>query len=193
MSGFIDIGLLSGANLLFAFLFVFLIVFAVIGYSNIFGDANKSIAALIAFVIAVMTIFSSDILRIISFIIPWFTLMVIVIVFILLVFMTMGVKASDITKIVVESKDWSNTIAIWVLVLSSFIIAGGIGIVFFSGDSAINVNFAPSEGTVVDGEVEGVGVESFFATLFHPKILGFVLVMLIGVFVVQQLGKGGIV
>ena len=57
MATFLDFSILSGASAVFAFLLIFLLVYAVITYTGMF-KMNQGIAAMIAFAIAVITVFS---------------------------------------------------------------------------------------------------------------------------------------
>lgn len=172
-----DISLLEGFSVIFIMLFVAVVVYAILQSTKSFGS-NKGIHVLIAIIIAIMTLFVPKITEVIKLIAPWFVLLFIFIMFVLIAFKMLGVTDEGIAGVLKKRID----VTYWIIVLSVIILLGGIGKVFFTGvpgqpsngDGAINASGG--------GPIGETGEGAFWATLFHPKVLGMVFVLLIAVF-----------
>ncbi|MFW5746070.1 MAG: hypothetical protein ACOCWQ_00790 [Nanoarchaeota archaeon] len=195
MATFLDIGLLSGASTVFTLIMIWAIIYGILLYTKWLGEEKHNLYAIIAFAIAVLTISTRSIVQVFSTVIPWFVFAIFVGVFIILALMTVGYDKDMIAK-TLKGKEWSSTIAIWTIVIAIIITIAGLGSVFFSGDGIAqeetNVTVSATDGTVTTGDVGETGRGALWATIFHPKVLGFIIVMLISFVVVQQVGKGAI-
>lgn len=171
----IDVSLLEGFSVVFIMLFVAVVVYAILQSTKSFGD-NKGVHVLIAIIIAIMMLFVPRITEVIKLIAPWFVLMFIFIMFILIAFKMLGVTDESITGVLKKRVD----VTYWIIMLSVIILLGGIGKVFFTG-----VPGQTSDGTAANassGPIGETGEGAFWATLFHPKVLGAIFVLLIAVF-----------
>jgi hypothetical protein len=195
MATFLDISLLSRAELIFAFIFVWVGVYAVLLHTKWLGDKKNNIYAILAFAIALMTISTRSVLKVISVTIPWFVFMMLIAVMIILALMALGYSKGNITSTLM-SREWSTPIVIWIVIISLIIVVAGLGSVFFTGDSEFssdtNTTITLEDGTITTGDVGSRGSGALFATIFHPKVLGLIVVLLIGALVVQFLGKGSL-
>ena len=192
MATFLDISLLNRAEVIFAFIFIWIGVYAILTHTKWLGDKKNNIYAVLAFAVAILTIFTKPVMKSLLATIPWFVFFMIVGVFIMLVVMSVGYTSSDIHKTIM-SKGWGTPITVWIVIIAVIILASGLGSVFFTpGDTPTNTTITLENGTVVRGEVGEVGTGAFFATIFHPKVLGLIIVMLIGALVVHFLGKGSL-
>lgn len=173
MATFLDIGLFETFHVVFAFLFVWVTVFAILSYTKLFTD-NKGLHAMIAFVLAVLTILSPKIVELISLMAPIFVVGMIFLMFLLLLYKTFGVEDDWITKAVTGR----GSAFYWVLIVAIVILVGSISVVY--GDQLLALTQAG------EGNQTGI-VGNLGATIFDPKILGFAIVMLIAVFTIYFL------
>ena len=195
MATILDISIFQQVNVLFAVVFIWIIVFAVLSYTKILGEDQKYLNSLLALVIAALTLFTPELLIVLQIIIPWFIFAIILVVLVLAIFKTVGF-GDDFIQGVITGKDWSGVIGTWVIIISLLIVLGGIGLVFFSGEKII----ADAPQTPVSEDLQNQSPEeigdrgpgALLATIFHPKILGFIVVMIIGFLCANQLGKGSL-
>ena len=195
MATILDISIFQQVNVLFAVVFIWIIVFAVLSYTKILGEDQKYLNSLLALVIAALTLFTPELLIVLQIIIPWFIFAIILVVLVLAIFKTVGF-GDDFIQGVITGKDWSGVIGTWVIIISLLIVLGGIGLVFFSGEKII----ADAPQTPVSEDLHNQTPEeirdrrpgALLATIFHPKILGFIVVMIIGFLCANQLGKGSL-
>ncbi|MEA3429877.1 MAG: hypothetical protein U9R08_01255 [Nanoarchaeota archaeon] len=179
MVSFLDLGLLQHFSFLFPVFFVFVVVYALLERYKLLGD-NKGVHALIAASLGGILLFSKSALNIVTILSPWFIIFIIFLIFLFMLFMMFGVKEKDFLETIKDNKlaHWS------IIVVAIFMLAAAVGKTFFA---------AAPEGTTglgqafVQGTTSGVGEAAFWLTLFHPKVLGVVFVLLIGMFAVRML------
>ena len=174
----LDVGLFQKFDVIFPFIFVLVLVYAVLGRTEWLKE-KQTVAFLIAFVMAVMTLFSNIAVRTINMMAPWVVLLIVFMVFVILAYTALGVKESTIGE-VITGKAYGGIIAWWTLALLLVIGLGSLSTVVSE-----EVGFgALAEGEAAPGETGQIG---FWATIFHPKVLGMILLLLIGMFTVQKL------
>lgn len=167
MATFLDISGLEQFSTIFVFIFVWLVVYAIITYSKIVGD-NKAIHILIGLVIAVLVLFSPIAIGTIEYIAPWFA-----VVFIFVIFATIALKLFGATG--VESLGSLRILTFIVIVL--IIVVGAL-------------SYIREQVTVPGDDGESIDYGKTTTILFHPKILGIMFVMIIAVFtIVLMAGK----
>jgi hypothetical protein len=179
---------------------VWIIVYALLGFTGFF-KTQQHLRGLIAIMAALLTLASPKVLMVVSLIVPWFSILFVFIAMMLLGIMIFGVKAETITKWV-EEKD--NATVNFVIIIAAIIFVAGLGFVFFSDGGAPATNEGQiiidqdgntittydQEGNVImPGSVGERGQSALMATLFHPKVLGAVFVLLLGLFTVMLLVK----
>jgi len=176
----LDITALKQFSGIFPFLLVLVLVYAVLSMTDWFKE-KKAWAALIAIIAAFMTLMSPIAIKTVNMMAPWFVLFVVFAILFILAFMMFGYKQEDITKFVTEGE---FGIGIWVM---SIIIIIGVG----SLVAVVNeeVGFAKLAGENVTAAERPTGEFGFWQTIFHPKILGMVLILLVAFFTIRQMTK----
>ncbi|HSU72959.1 MAG TPA: hypothetical protein VLJ21_03870 [Candidatus Binatia bacterium] len=180
----LDLGLLAHVSSIFPFLFVLVLVYAILSGTKIFGD-NKGIYAFIAFVLAVMTLFSPLAVKSIDRMAPWFVLLFIFGIFFVLAFMVFGVEMKTITDVV--KKD--STVFYWILAIVLIIGIGSVTSVVSEEKGFKSLSQIESGNETVAPTPAGQENVGFFQTLFHPKVLGMALLLLIAMFTVRHLAS----
>lgn len=178
MATFLDMGLLYKFELIFPFLFVLVIVWGILSYSKFLGD-NKFVHGIIALLLGLIVLFSGPTREIINLFAPWFVIVFIFALFVLISVKMFGVTDIDIAEGIKGRYSWiAWTLGIILLII--FIL------------SIINVRVWDEEtedsaSVVSGGDVGGGKLSSFFATLRHPKVLGLLLILFIATFTIQKL------
>lgn len=167
MATFLDIAGLAQFSSIFVFIFVWLVVYAILTYSKMLGD-NKAIHVIIGLVIALLVLFSPIATGTIEYIAPWFAL-----VFVFVIFASIALKSFGATGI--ESLGSLRIVTVIVILL--VLIVGALSYV------RQQITVPGENGTSVDyGKTTTV--------LFHPKVLGVIFVMIIAIFtIVLMAGK----
>ena len=176
----IDIGLLQRFEIIFPFLFVLVLIYAILSQTEWFKE-KQAVAFLLAFTLAVMTLFSRIAVKTINRMAPWFVLLVVFGVFFILAYVSFGIKEKTITE-VLTSTEHGGTFAWWVIALMLMI---GIGSLTATVSEEVGFTKLPTE-EAAPGVPEPVG---FWATIFHPKVLGLALVLLIAMFTINKLAS----
>ncbi len=177
MVSVLDLGLLQVVDFIFPFLLVWAFVFALLQKTKIVGEA-LAVNALIATAIGFTVLLSRTVIDLINFMIPWFAIAIIFFVLLLLLFMIMGYK--DVTA-------YTDPGVRWVLIAVGILIA-------FAAFGKVMGQSLLEEGAQAEAVVEGAeGVatggfqQNIYATLFHPKVLGLLVIFAIAVFTVALL------
>jgi len=179
MASFLDIGMFEYFNVIFSFLLILILVYAILQKTKIVGSSN-AINALIAVVIAFLSILSEPVIGIINFVAPWFVVMFIFLILLLLLFQILGATDADIA---VAVKDKA---VIWtILGIGIIIIVAGFANVF--GQELLEGS--QSAGTALDGgTTSGNNFEdNVLSTIFHPRILGMMVLFGIAIFAIALL------
>ncbi len=176
MATVLDLSMLSFFKPAFIFLFVLGIFYAILQKTQLFGE-NKGMNLLVSFVVSFLFIITPGVSDVISLAMPWFVILVVVILVIALVFMMMGVKEETIVTNVFH-EGWF----IWTIVL--VIILGIFGYAF-------SVVYGPAVQSVT-GESSDQGVMSDIGkVLFHPKLLGVLFLLLVASQTVRLISSNG--
>ena len=180
-----DLSLVGYFSNVFVILFVFAASYAILMFKSPFGS-NKGINALLAATMAIIFIFSQDAIEVVKSTVPWFIVMMVALMFVLLVSSSIG---SSIPSSVMTS------IGTWVLVLSIIILVINISQRLGQRVGPYLENETMNPDTVPAGSTGDVGSGSFSqnfgATLFHPKVLALMLIIIIAVFSVLWIGYVG--
>lgn len=184
----LDISLLRQFDLVFPFLLVFVMVYAGLGFMKLFKD-NKALHAILALVLAFMSLFSPVAIKTITYMSPYFVILMIFLIFVMMTFMVLGPGESDVMNAL---KLKENQFIFWWI--AAFVILIGFGSFFtaiaetggvpgYSGSTG-------TEGAAQSGQATGGGQQAeFFKTLFHPKILGLMFIILLGLFTINRLAS----
>lgn len=164
MASILDIGLLDYFVPVFVFLLVFAILFALLEKIPIFGK-NRGLNAMIAFAISFLFIFTPDMLGIVKIITPWFTILFIFVILVIMLFMFVGVKEENIASVFTDKGN------VWIVVIVCLVIL--IYALTQVYGSQIQTIYGGTNTT--DDSVTGqVG-----KIVFHPRILGMFLLLVI--------------
>lgn len=176
MVTFLETGLINYFGIIFPALLVFAIVFALLEKTKLLGE-NKGINAIIAIVLAFIVMLSANIANIINYMAPWFVVLIIFVLLLLIVYKMMGASDQNLVNVITEYKGIQWTIAILGIIIAIAAIANvyGPGLVPLT-----------SEGNETVEEGFGSEVGKIF---FHPKVLGLLLIFLIAVFAVLLLTR----
>jgi len=190
MATFLELGLLKHFIVIFPFLLVFVGTYAILTKVKILGE-DKGINAIIAFAIASMFLFVQDAVTLLTVLTPWFILAIFVIFFMLLMFQFLGVDEKTIKEKVME-KEWGSPH--WIIVAIVVIITiAGLSQVYGPRLAEVEEQervAAESKTVIIDGEVveQPVKFEGRVKDiLFHPKVVGLILLLLIVVFAIRTL------
>ena len=214
MVTFLDIGLLGAVSSIFMIILVFVIMYGFLSWTKPFGGSNQGLYALIAFAFAIISMMSKGFVTLITTITPWFFTLIFIGFFILFVLMMFGLKEKDL----VAGK--SPELRTWVIILTVVVLLFGLGAAFGQTtlDAGTGTTTAPTTpnnqepstgepGYVYYGDdftyqdtnnqaTTSTASQSFgenvMATLFHPKVLGMVVILLIGAFAMFLLTKGNL-
>ena len=163
MASVLDLGLLQYFGVIFPVLLIFVLVYAILQKTK-FVSEFIGINATIAVCAAIMAALSESVIALIVFVSPWFILTFILVLLFLLVMKTFGTTDAQILDVV--SKDSAVT---WVILgISIIIIFAGLASIF--GQDLVDQSQSISEdgGTGASGDFQS----NIFETIFHPKILG---------------------
>ena len=184
MATVLDLGLIQAFDVIFPVLLVFALVFAVLQKTKIIGE-SLGINSIIAVAAAFMILLSDTIVQIINFMVPWFVVAIIFFILMLLIFQIFGAGEADLASAVKDkSVYWAIIGVSIVILLAAFGHVLGQSFTELAFEEGQNVT--AGEGSVASSDFEG----SVTATLFHPKVLGLVIIFIIAVFAVALLSGG---
>ncbi|MBN1175258.1 hypothetical protein JXA48_01305 [Candidatus Woesearchaeota archaeon] len=200
MATFLDLALFQHVSSVFVFLFVFLIVYAFLNMSKIFKDVSghNGIYAIVALTVAFLSSFSSGFVSVVSTMAPWFT---VIIVFIFLSFFVARMFTTD--EKFFEDLIKQGAIK-WVLIIT-FVIILLVSISNSFGQQVLEQGTGQTSTTVTQNAsssaygTQSVNTGSSVATndfgtnmtqtLFNPKILGMLLIILISFFTILLIAR----
>ncbi len=186
MATILDIRLLGYFLPAFTFLFILVISYAVLDKFNLLGK-NTWAKLIASFSIALLFLFSTDALRFVNFITPWFIVLVVVAMFLIALFMFMGVKEDTMIKAVGSGEVvWTVIIiSIILLIIASVHVFGDVMSPYDSGDSTETM-----EKTTGDGTGDKTRESESLKTLVNPKVLGALFLLIVATFAIAYVSKG---
>ncbi len=178
MATLLDIGLLKGFSSIFPFLFVLVVMWAVLLRVKLFSS-NKAFAAMVAFLAAIAVMFSPIAIKTINLMAPWFVLLFIGIVFVMITYQVFGIKEDAILGVLTgqaygENFGWAMLAIVGLIMLGSL----------FTVLTEENVQFRAGENVTLTDQTP---IQYFTGIVTHPKVLGFIVIMLIALFTMQRL------
>jgi hypothetical protein len=186
MASLLDLSLINYFSNIFVILFVFAASYAILTFRGPFGN-NKGVNALLSATMALIFIFSQDAINVIKDSVPWFIVMMVMLMFVFLVSSSIGAPMDP--TIMKNISTYVLIIGVLVLVINiSQKVGQNVGP--YLSNETTNTNVIPATGT---GDVaSGSYSQNFGATLFHPKVLALMLIVVISVFSVLWIGYVGI-
>ena len=159
-----DLGFLQFFLPIFTFLFILVIVYAVLDKFKLLGE-SKFVKIIAALSVALLFLFSGDTLKFVEFITPWFVLLIILALFIFSLFMFMGLKEGEVEKTV------KDPVFFWtIIIIIIFLLIVAIGQVFKG------VGPQPGEETPPTTGLKAVT---------HPRTLGALFLLVVAAFAVK--------
>ena len=185
MATFLDIGLLEYFNIIFYLIFIFVLLYAILSLTKVLGE-NKNLNAMLALALALLLALSGPTRDLIKFITPTFFVFIFFAFFTILIYKFMGASDSDVLSIMGTKSGTRSFILIIILI----IILSSFGKIFFTGSTASEVN----ETTAANASAVGTtGESALTATLTHPKVLGLVLILIIGAYAMFYLSASPVI
>ena len=192
MATFLDVGILENFSIVFVFLLIFTVVYGLLEVIGMFGKDKKGLSALVALSVGILIIISKAAVVMINFITPWFIVLFLFIFFMIFAVRMFGVSETDTINIIKDSRVYP-----YLIVFGFLILIAGFSSAF--GQSLLE------QGTGVEGDgdtdvilpenIEGGSTKTtsfgsnVLNTLVHPKVLGFIALMLIALFTLIFLTK----
>ncbi|MBS3147606.1 hypothetical protein J4219_01855 [Candidatus Woesearchaeota archaeon] len=171
----LDITVLKQFEGVFPFILVLVLTYVVLLRIEWFKEKNQVFAALIALILAMLTLFSDIAMKTINLMAPWIVLLIMFMTFVMFTYMVLGFEQKDIVAHIKSGEFASGTFVIALLILIA------VGSLMFVVSEEYDLD------AVKSGNVSGTGPAEFWQTIFHPKVLGLMLVMLIAFFTVRYM------
>ncbi|MFO8015940.1 MAG: hypothetical protein R6U32_02455 [Candidatus Woesearchaeota archaeon] len=176
--------LLEHFSIIFTLLLVMVVVYGIMQWSRMLGE-NKGLHLLIALILGLFVIMIPEITELLSVMIPWFVLLFIFLIMIIMAYKIFGATDEDIMSALKVDRT-----LIWVVIIISVLIAVGsfssvYGQKLLGGDGG-EVAEGGEEDTV--SASSGSFSQNVGATLFHPKVIGLIFIFLVAVFALAILG-----
>jgi hypothetical protein len=180
MATVLDLSLLQSFDVVFPFILVWAVVFAILQKFKPISD-SASVNAVIGAVAGFMVLLSRVAIDVINFMVPWFVIAFIFLLLMLIIFQIFGADENMFKAAVSDpTLRWALT-AIGIIIL-----AVAIGKV--AGQSLTDASF--EEGEVVVSEA-GVDTDNFqtniVGIIFNPKVLGLLVIFAIAIFTIAFL------
>ncbi|MGV8169062.1 MAG: hypothetical protein ACP5N3_03320 [Candidatus Nanoarchaeia archaeon] len=193
MATFLDIGVLGYFRVIFAMILIFVIMYGFLSWTKPFGDKNNGIYALVSIAFAILSITSGSVLTLVTFMTPWFFVVVFIAFFILFILMIFGLKQGDLTA------GKTPQLRTWTIIITIVILIFGLGSAFGQktleqGTGTTGSDVSQTQGTIgttgdnTTGSPEMTATSDFgtnaLNTIVNPQVLGMILLMLVGVFAI---------
>jgi hypothetical protein len=189
----IDVGLLGTFSPIFVFIFVFAVSYAALTMTKVLGKDNGNIVGVIAFCIAIFVTLSTKPRLMIPEMVPWFAMIIIFFMFLMLAMrFVFGEKGGDEVLMKVLGGGGSSSAVgagWWVFIMVIGVVVIGLSasvgpeVTPGSNDTSINLPSAPGTGSTQTGSWN----TNMLNTLFHPKLLGTVLILIIALSAIRML------
>ncbi len=179
MVTFLDITLFQYFNVIFPILLIFAVLFALLQKTKILGE-NVTINAIISIAVALMSLLSPDVISLINYVAPWFVLVFIFVILLLLVYQLLGATEKDILSALKGDK----TIQWTVFGIALVILVAGFAHIW--GERMLALQGTPEGADVVE-EGEPGFKQNLYTMLFSPKVLGVIFIFLIAIFTIAFL------
>ncbi len=196
MATILDLGLLQSFSSIFPVILIFAMVFAILQKTKAVGD-SIGINSIIAVAISFMALLSDTIIKVINFMIPWFVVAIIFFLLLILLFQVFGAKESNIWDYVKNDRavGWVIVGVAIIIVFAAFANVLGqqlteASIQPSSTSSSMyssNTTNVYSSSTNSGGVATGNFQQNIYSTLFHPKVLGVLVLFTIAIFAVALL------
>jgi hypothetical protein len=173
----IDVSFLGYFSPIFVFVLVFVTVYALLQFTKMLGE-NKILHALIAVFIAVLFLFSSGATTVILFIAPWFTVLFMFLIFLIMGYKLFGATDQQLKNVISKSHAVQYSVLAIGIIIALFGLGAGFGQELLGatqdGDT-VGALDSLEEGSTATSDFE----QNLTATLFNSRVLGMVLILII--------------
>jgi hypothetical protein len=158
MATLLDASLLNGFSAIFAFILVFAMLYGLITFTKVFKLSN-GLASLVAFCLAILTVMSPTVVKVIKVITPWYVLFMFILLLIIIGTYMVGGSLDKVAH--------TRAYVITIVTISVFIFLAGLGQVFLG--SALS---GPQTAIDINGNEVPVARPYFLDIILDPKIIG---------------------
>ena len=205
MVSVLDIGFLQNFSHIFTFLLIFTVLFGGMKMTGIF-KSQISLQAFTAFLLALISLLSSMVVKTVTRAAPWFVVVFIFSIFILIAFKTFGYDETQL-----KDSRWERPLGYMILTVCLLITLGaffsvlseeqggvpgpGLSEVRMDDGSYVAPKLAPGEEYTPTDMIREAGARQpgqtseFWNTLFDPKVLGMALLLVIALVTVLKLSS----
>ncbi len=183
MATLLDFGSLKPFQQLFPFLLVLVFTWAVLMRTKTFED-KPAFIAIASFALAVLATMFPLVRETLNLAAPWFVLVFVVFVFILIAYQMFGIQESTILQ-VITGKEHGSAFAYWIIALALIIAIGSFSFVISKEQGFTQLTKGGNITELTKGADEKA---RFFQSITNPKIVGMAVIFLIGLFTIQNLG-----
>lgn len=162
-------GLIKSFDIVYAFLFVSIIVYVALGRIKSLEE-QQVIRAIAGVIVGFITLTSNIAIQTVKTMMPWFVILFIIIIFGLLTYQLFGIGEGTITE-VLSGSEHGPTFHNWLLTIIIMIALGSLYSVISGQPSSI-------ESDVINAPQQ----EGFFSSMISPEVLGVIAILLIGLF-----------
>ena len=174
MATFLDIGLIQKFEVIFPFLLVLVLMWAILRNSKFLGEDKGFVHAIIAIVLAVLVLLSDTATKVINAMAPWFVVLIMFIFFLLLLS-----KADGSTE---STGNYGWLVKIFSIISFVIFIYSLIDVTMWDEESQ-------TLGDAIEGSPGDSGKAGFYSTLRDPTMMGLMLIFLIGAFSIYKLSS----
>ncbi len=169
MATFLDVTGLAEFSKLFVFILVLVVVYAILSYSRLTGE-NKAIPWIISFILAIFVVITPIASGAIAYISPWFVLVFVFVGFVIAALKMFGASTADISS-------YTSLKGVFIVIILIILSIGFLSYI--------------RERTLLPGDNEtSTDISEYTKSslvIFHPTILGAIVVLLIAVFTIALL------
>jgi hypothetical protein len=174
----IDVSFLGYFSPIFVFVLIFVTVYALLQFTKMLGE-NKILHALIAVFISILFLFSGGATTVVLFMAPWFTVFFIFLLFLLMSYKLFGASDQQVKNVITNSKAVQYSVFAVAIIIGLFGLGFGFGqeLLGYSGTTTDTVDALDDlgDGSTATGDFQ----QNLAATLFNPRILGMVMILVI--------------
>lgn len=176
----LDIATIEPFEGVFPFLFILVVVYAILANTDYFKE-RQALAAVVAALAGFIALFSPIVMKTVALSMPWFVLFMLFILLMMLVFMATGVSSENISEFIKEGR---FSVGVWILGIMLIIFLGSLLTVWTAETGGPAGLLNETNGDVLEFEEDSWNIAQ---TIFHPNVLGLALVLLLALFTVKYM------
>lgn len=184
MATILDVGILEHFQIIFPFLLVFCISLVALAKVEAF-QKNKALQAMVAVVLAFMTLFSKIAVSTILLMAPWFVMFFLVATFGYILARTIGYGDEHIVD-TLTGKNYGKIFGYITFTIILLVFLGSLTYTFSQQEGFLQLTQQNGSSLGLEGESAG-----FFAVLVDPQVLGMVLIFIIAVVTILKMTESG--